>query len=184
MPGSNKPRPAHPLRPRTGRPPDSARFVLEQPTVSDLVPGSSFSVEGRADVGFWSDPRRADFRRLGELAASFGLQVVETNLAGIGDRPRRVWDHKRVDLDHVLAMIKDIPGILFDDWLKIYLAGVPETPPSLAAARKKAQVALHRLYHDGKVDKRYADDGRLILYPFGKAPADAKTRPGSAPKEF
>lgn len=178
MPGSNRPRPAV-KSPRTGRPPDHARFAPTPPTTGDLLPeGTSFRVEGRADVHTWTREKRNDFRILTQLAAKFDLQVVETNLLDLGADARRKWDHKRVDLDYALATIKDLPGMLFDDWAKLWLVGMPETTPAVKAVRRKAAVALSRLYSDGAVEKRYDAEGRLILYAFGSAPPSANLRPG------
>lgn len=162
MVGSNRPRPATPGKPRWGRPLAIETEIggYDPPDLSHDP--SAFFVEGRAYVTFWATEKRAKFNRFVELAKEFGLVVHEVDPSA--EAPRRTWTRKRFDLELMRLAIKDAPGILFDDWCLLYLEGSPDNAPTRAAARRKAAMALSRLYVEGKVAKAYASDGRLILY--------------------
>lgn len=153
----------------------------------DQNPEPSFVyVDGRSPLIGWDGPRRKQFNLLRVAAEEFGLVVQEHPADKDGDVPRRRHGHKRIDLEEAMDEIKWAPGILFDDWVKIYLAGATEGPTTLAAARAKASVALHRLYTVNQVEKRKdLRTGKMRLYAAGWAPpgkwAPAPAREGFLP---
>lgn len=154
-------------RVRSGRPPSYEKQEGSPPP--DLRPEpSAIFVDGRAYVTAWSPERRTKFNDLSRLAEYFGLVVHEVDPSV--ERPRRAWTRKRADLDAMELLIEKTPGIAFDKWVEAFLLGGPNTPPLLAAARKRATQALSRLYHDDRIIKRYDTDGNLILYVPEHAP--------------
>lgn len=131
---------------------------------------SAIFVEGRAYVVHWPDALRRRFKAFCDFAAEIGLTVHEVD-PGAGPRPRKTWSYERVSLEDAFLDIKFRPGIPFEEWAQIYLPREAVGDPAKKAARQKARVALSRLYHEGRVEKRYrGEDGALVLYEAGKAP--------------
>jgi len=125
-------------------------------------------VDGRTIVQYWGAAKRRAFGKLIELANQFDLHVHEVPVPD-GGRVKKKWTHKRVDMTIALATIHDNPGMFFDDWSKLWMDGAQVTTLLRKEARKKAQIALSKLFLDGKVEKRRnAEDGRLMLFPIGK----------------
>lgn len=124
-------------------------------------------VEGRTVVQYWGATKRRAFAKLIDLANQFDLHVHEVPIPE-GGRVKKRWTHQRVDMDVALATIHDSPGILFDDWCKLWEVGDQVTSLLRKEARKKAQIALSKLFLDGRVEKLKRDeDGRLTLFPIG-----------------
>ena len=168
MPGSHTPRPAKGNAFRSGRPPTEP----EAPPDWELLPDeSAFFVEGRAEVYEWTGPKRVMFTRLCSAAEFFGLVVRE---GGVDTKsPRRSWTRNRVSFDYALATVADVPGIRFDEWVKLWIPprfskpveGQGPVPPQVVSgARAKAAVALSKLYNQGLIVKRYDDEGNMLLY--------------------
>lgn len=152
------------LRFKDGRP-----EVVHEPPDTRPDPSTVF-VEGRANVTYWSEELQADWSVLSRLAAKFGLAAHSVAPRDDG-KVRRAWSHVRVDLDVAYKYITSEPGLLFDDWAeKVWLKHDPRGANFVTrkAARRKALVALSRLYLDGRVVKRQdSEDGRMTLWPFG-----------------
>jgi len=147
---------------------DDGRVSSDDVNLSD--PPSQIFVEGRTVVLVWPPDKRARFLRLRDALNEFGLHLHETDVPD-GSNLRRKWDYRRVDLLTALAHVHDNPGILFDDWAKLWCQGGQQSDAGYKEARKKAMVALSKLFNDGKVEKRKRpEDGRLILYPIGGMP--------------
>lgn len=170
MAGSHSPRPAGLGKMRTGRPSNAEKFHGSFPP--DVRPEpSSFVIDGRADVPAWSPERRTKFTELSRLAEGFGLVVNEFSPTAV--KPRKAWTRKRADLDAMEILIEKTPGLRFDDWVRAFLLGAdPNNALLLANARKRAAVALSRLYGDGRVVKRYDSEGNLLLYVPELAPKE------------
>jgi hypothetical protein len=165
--GSSKPRPAV-KSPRTGRPPDIIEGTMFEMSNSDLMPDpSEIVVDGRSPAIIWSAEKRNDLRIFKLIAEKFGLVVQEL---APHDDARRSWARLRVDLDYALKVIRDFPGISFDEWAKTWLYELPDSSAHRSNARKKATVALSRLFRDGRVEKRYDGEGNLVLWVAGAAP--------------
>lgn len=146
-----------------GRPP----ATFEAP---DLTPDrSQIEVSGRSPTISWGDAaKRRRFGTFLQLAAEFGLVVHELDPEA-GPNPRKKWSEHRVKVDDALDRIKraGAKGLPFATFVEeVYLPnpGAEVVPPLLlTAARSRAKVAVSRLYADGAISKRYADDGKLII---------------------
>ncbi|MCI4370863.1 MAG: hypothetical protein L3J81_06005, partial [Thermoplasmata archaeon] len=130
---------------------------------------SEVVVDGRSPAIVWTPEKRNRLRIFKLIAAEFELVVNE--LAPY-DGARRPWARHRVDLDYALKVVRDFPGIAFDEWIKIWLYELPDSGAHKVNARKKATVALSRLFREGKVEKRYDAAGNLVLWIAGTAPKD------------
>lgn len=169
-----KPRPTGPGKQRTGRPSNAERFQGAFPP--DVRPDpSSFTVDGRADVVAWSPERRTKFTELSRLAEGFGLVVNE--FSPHLRKPRRAWARKRTDLDAAEIAVErgGTGGVRFDAWVvSSFLHGAPaDNELLLAAARRRAQVAVSRMTADGRLVKGYDREGNLLLYVPEHAPKEA-----------
>lgn len=172
------------LAQQTGRYPDADKALIVAEAISVYPPGSEIWVEGRYSTSIWNQKTRTLFNELRAAAAALGLVVQESVFTENPDQKRRAWGGVRVDLPSALDEIKWTPGITFEEWSKLFAQGLPESPTVKAYARKKAQVALSRLWNDLKVAKRYDPETReLILYEYGKAPPDSWTTRVGPPRK-
>lgn len=161
MPSSNKPRAAM-LPRRSGRPPKPEQ--IHEGDADDEFPPCDIFVEGISRINYWDQPLRNDYDKFCALATKFRFFVQERPVDN-NERARRVWTRKRVALDLAFAAIRDKPGILFDEWSLRWLNGSPDVPVTRIEARRKAAVGLSRLVAKGRIEKRYDDNGNLMLFP-------------------
>ena len=156
------------MSPRLGRPPASGQPVA--PPEYIVVPEDcDVSVEGRIFISGHDRGRLTELARLEQACNALGLTVLF--LPPDGKSGRRQWVRRRTSVDIALADLKGNPGMTFIQWTERNFMDVSQLEaakanpnnPAHRAAKGRAQVALHRMFQAGRLEKHFDVEGNLRL---------------------